>query len=136
MKSHRTPLAVLASLLLLIVPAWRLTAQDETKAPDKAVKTEPAAAAKAPDKAAKPVDPDREKMNAARKQAMADPAVKAANDAAKKAQMEAQKVTLAKMREIDPSLSARIDQEEAKLKPAERKPMEKKEKATPKPKEG
>ena len=80
----------------------------------------------------KPLNPDQEKWNAARKKAMEDPDVKAAMDAANKEQLDAHKKMLEKIREIDPSLGPEVDKEEARMKPREPKPP--KAKPTPKAK--
>jgi hypothetical protein len=100
---------------LLGSPLTKALAADASPAPA----TSPV---KAPEAKPHPsVDPEQAKFNAARIKANADPAVKAAMDAAHAAQLDANKKMLEKVREIDPSLSAMVDAQLEKMKPREPK---------------
>jgi hypothetical protein len=94
--------------------ASSLTIQAQTEVPKaEPVKAEPVETAA--------VSPTKEQYTAVRKKAMEDPSVKDAMDSAKKAQQEANLKLFKKMREMDPTLGAMLDKEEAKNKPKEAK---------------
>ena len=103
-----------ACFTLLGSPILKSLAADSAPAPSAA----PATAMKQP----KTIDPEKEQWNAAQRKALADPDVKAAMDAARKAQSDANMKMYEKIRETDPSLGAEVDAAEAKLKAREPKP--------------
>jgi hypothetical protein len=109
-----------ACATLFFAPLTRILAEDSTSAP----------AAAAPAKPQPSVDPAKVEWNTARRKAMEDPTVKAAMDAARTAQMDANKKMLEKIREIDPALGPAVDKEEERMKP--RAPMAPRPKASPK----
>jgi hypothetical protein len=98
-------------------PLPRILAADSTSAP---AKPQPS------------VDPAKVEWNTARRKATEDPDVKAAMDAARTAQIDANKKILEKIREIDPALGPAVDKEEERLKP--RAPMAPRPKPSPKAK--
>jgi hypothetical protein len=111
-----------ACATLFFAPFTRILAEDSTSAPAPA----------APAKPQPSVDPAKVEWNTARRKAMEDPAVKAAMDAARAAQTDANKKMLEKIREIDPALGPAVDKEEERMKP--RAPMAPRPKASPKAK--
>ena len=112
----KTSLLKTAALVtLLAAPSYIVSAQD---APKESAPSAEAAADKPPKPA---MDPEKQKIAAAKKQAMEDPEVKAAMELAKKAQAEANKLMYDKIKASDPSLAEWADKEEAKMKPREPK---------------
>ena len=116
-------LALAVGLGLVSCPLTRTFAQDQPAKAEKKVEK----------KAENPPDPEKQKFNAARGKAMADPDVKAAMDASRKAMAEANLKLYTKMKEIDPSLAEKLDKEIETLKTKMAEPTKVKKEGAPKP---